>query len=75
MTAVDADARAALLSARPDDTRDWEYGTVADLPAGSGSGDIDESQLDVQDGVRRIEAVARTWSKWGLIVAYLRWVV
>lgn len=76
ISAVDGDDRAALLSGRPDHTRDSEYGTVADLAAGSGSGDVGEPELglDVQDGVRRIEAVARTWSKWGLVVAYLRWV-
>ncbi|KAH6624619.1 major facilitator superfamily domain-containing protein [Chaetomium sp. MPI-SDFR-AT-0129] len=73
LSAVDGDVRAALLPGRPDNTRDSEYGTVADLAAGSGSGDVDEPELglDVQDGVRRIEVLARTWSKWGLVVAYL----
>ncbi|KAL2164232.1 hypothetical protein VTH06DRAFT_3448 [Thermothelomyces fergusii] len=48
------------------------YGTVADLPGGSGAtGTAEDAEPDVQDGVRRIEAVARTWSRWGLMVAYL----
>jgi hypothetical protein len=29
------------------------------------------STLSVQDGVKTIEAVAMSWSKWGLIVAYI----
>ncbi|KAK1756206.1 major facilitator superfamily domain-containing protein [Echria macrotheca] len=33
--------------------------------------DSTPSDSEAQDGVRRIEAVARTWSKWGLIIAYL----
>ncbi|KAK0732874.1 major facilitator superfamily domain-containing protein [Apiosordaria backusii] len=30
-----------------------------------------EEEGDIQDGVRRIEAVSRTWSKRGLVIAYL----
>ena len=37
----------------------------------SGSSSTD----DAQDGVRNIEAVAMTWTKWGLIAAYVRYVL
>lgn len=52
-----------------------EYGSVTDVVLdSSGSGSESDAESDVQDGVRRIEAVARTWSKWGLVVAYMRFV-
>lgn len=44
----------------------------------SGQRDVESAVLEssnredvVQDGVKRIEAVSRTWTKWGLIAAYL----
>ncbi|KAG7290808.1 hypothetical protein NEMBOFW57_000812 [Staphylotrichum longicolle] len=49
-----------------------EYGSVTDVVLdSSGSGSESDAESDVQDGVRRIGAVARTWSKWGLVVAYM----
>ncbi|KAL2016542.1 hypothetical protein VTK56DRAFT_3399 [Thermocarpiscus australiensis] len=54
-----------------------EYGAVAnvipDSPRSgrSASNDGSSDDSDVQDGVRRIEAVARTWSEWGLVIAYM----
>jgi hypothetical protein len=68
MTA-DEDARALLIPGQCDIR---EYGAVADVPGSSESSSVGDSEPDVQDGVRRIEAVARTWSKWGLVVAYMR---
>ncbi|KAK3295692.1 major facilitator superfamily domain-containing protein [Chaetomium fimeti] len=68
MTAVDDDARALLVPGRCDIR---EYGAVTDIPNSSGHNSASDSESDVQDGVRRIEAVARTWSKWGLVIAYL----
>lgn len=38
----------------------------------SSSGSDSDGESDVQEGVRRIEAVSRTWSKWGLVIAYMR---
>ncbi|KAK4044607.1 siderophore iron transporter mirC [Parachaetomium inaequale] len=67
MTA-DEDARALLIPGQCDIR---EYGAVADALGSSESSSAGDSEPDVQDGVRRIEAVARTWSKWGLVVAYM----
>ncbi|KLU87323.1 siderophore iron transporter mirC, partial [Magnaporthiopsis poae ATCC 64411] len=47
---------------------------VEDQPGPSDAGfatSADSLQNEAQDGVRAIEAVAMTWSKWGLIVAYI----
>ncbi|KAK4156733.1 major facilitator superfamily-domain-containing protein [Chaetomidium leptoderma] len=68
MTAAgDDDARALLIPGQCDIR---EYGAItAGDPASCGSSSAAES--DVQDGVRRIEAVSRTWSKWGLVIAYM----
>ncbi|KAK0646236.1 siderophore iron transporter mirC [Cercophora newfieldiana] len=51
-----------------------DYGSTAnsDYDGDSESiGDSASTDSEVQDGVRRIEAVARTWSRWGLAVAYM----
>lgn len=32
----------------------------------------EESDSSAQDGVKAIEAIAMSWSQWGLIAAYLR---
>lgn len=69
MTAADDEVRAPLMP-RECDIR--EYGAATVQPDSSGSSTVSDSDSDVQDGVRRIEAVARTWSKWGLVVAYMR---
>ncbi|GAB1320273.1 hypothetical protein MFIFM68171_10483 [Madurella fahalii] len=61
------DARAPLIS-RVDEAS--EYGAVTDIISITPESDSDDGS-DVQDGVRRIEAVSRTWSKWGLMVAYM----
>ncbi|KAL2188450.1 MFS general substrate transporter [Thermothelomyces heterothallicus CBS 203.75] len=64
----DHDARALLIPGHCDVRG---YGAVTDVQGGSGGmGTAEDSEPDVQDGVRRIEAVARTWSRWGLMVAY-----
>lgn len=65
-------AHAPLISRGDEAT---EYGAVTEIVSispGDDDGSGDES--DVQDGVRRIEAVSRTWTKWGLMIAYLRFV-
>ena len=72
----DGDAYAPLLSGHGGHD---EYGAVAAAIAvsdGSGSGDGSGCSPgpEVQEGVRRIEAVARTWSKGALVVAYMRFV-
>ncbi len=70
----DSDAYAPLLSGHGGHD---EYGAVViAVSGGSGSGDGSGCNAgpEVQDGVRRIEAVARTWSKGALVVAYMRFV-
>jgi hypothetical protein len=66
----DEDTRTLLIPGQCDIR---EYGAVPtavpDSPRSSSTGDTDS---DVQGGVRRIEAVSRTWSKWGLVIAYMR---
>ena len=68
MTATRHDDAQAPLIYRPGSV--CEYGAVTDIPGSPASGSDAES--DVQDGVRRIEAVSQAWSKWGLVVAYMR---
>ncbi|KAL1839284.1 hypothetical protein VTJ49DRAFT_1684 [Mycothermus thermophilus] len=70
------DSMDKLLAQRPRDGR--EYGTLTAVEALSSSsassllvGSESDHDSDVQDGVRQIEAVARTWSKRALLVAYL----
>jgi len=53
-----------------------DYGATASSDYDGDSESINDydsasTASEVQDGVRRIEAVARTWSKWGLAVAYM----
>ena len=70
----DGDAYAPLLSGNGGHD---EYGAVAiAVSDGSGSGGVSGCNAgpEVQDGVRRIEAVARTWSRGALVVAYMRFV-
>lgn len=53
--------------------RDIEHGSGRDGSASSSSSGKNSQELqDVQAGVRNIEAVSMTWTKWGLIAAYLR---
>lgn len=47
------------------------YGAIRDAAPGS-LGSRGSTESDVPDGVKRIEAVSRAWSKSGLVVAYLR---
>ncbi len=50
-----------------------EYGAITNAAVGSADAGVgSDSESDIQDGVRRIEAVSRAWSKSGLVVAYLR---
>jgi hypothetical protein len=71
MTAVkDEDVRTLLIPGQCD-LRD--YGALtATGPDGLSSGDA-ESEAGVQDGAMQSEALTRTWSKWGLVIAYMRW--
>jgi hypothetical protein len=69
-TAGDEHAR-TLLRPGQRDVRDYGAVTTAG-PDGSGNDSSDDTEGDVQDGVRRIEAVSRTWSTWGLVMAYVR---
>ncbi|KAK4239623.1 major facilitator superfamily-domain-containing protein [Achaetomium macrosporum] len=49
-----------------------EYGAVPTaVPDSPESSSASDTASDVQDGVRQIEAVSRTWSKWGLVIAYM----
>ncbi|AEO68829.1 uncharacterized protein THITE_2118543 [Thermothielavioides terrestris NRRL 8126] len=68
-TAGDEHAR-TLLRPGQRDVRDYGAVTTAG-PDGSGNDSSDDTEGDVQDGVRRIEAVSRTWSTWGLVMAYV----
>jgi len=72
MAAADDDTRALLIPGQCDIRG---YGVVADGQDSTEGSTIGDSEPEVQDGVRRIEAVARTWSRWGLMVAYMRSVV
>lgn len=69
MTAAEQDVRTLLIPGQCDIR---EYGTLPGIPDAFDDGNASDTESDVQDGVRRIEAVARTWSKWGLVIAYLR---
>ncbi|KAK4123363.1 MFS general substrate transporter [Parathielavia appendiculata] len=69
MRAADDDARTLLLTGQPD-IAEYGAGIRADLDS-SASCSVSDTSSDVQDGVRRIEAVARTWSKWALVIAYM----
>jgi len=52
-----------------------EMGPNSDLEArSSGSTDVSTAYNDAQAGVKNIEAVSMTWTKWGLIAAYARFV-
>jgi hypothetical protein len=45
--------------------------------SGNGAGDVgshDDGDVEPQEGVRQIEAVAMTWTRWGLISAYIGYV-
>lgn len=42
-----------------------------DLERRSLSDDAESTVSSAQEGVKRIEAVAMSWSKWGLICAYI----
>ncbi|KAK4192112.1 major facilitator superfamily domain-containing protein [Podospora australis] len=73
---VDSGGPAPFVARRVSPGADTEgYGTV--IEAGPGTpGSLEsittnDEEPDVQDGVRRIEAVSRTWSYWGLLVAYM----
>ncbi len=69
---------APLLSNIEDEASNGGYGTTtavtATLTSDENDGDSLSTDPEVQDGVRQIEAVARTWSKTGLVVAYMRFV-
>ena len=71
----DGDDAAPLLGRSQDeDDPPRDYGATGGAIADSDRESIPESastDSEVQDGVRRIEAVARAWSKWALIVTYL----
>lgn len=62
------DSRAPLLCGGVDEAP--EYRAVTDgIPIGPASDS--DGEPEVQDGVRRIEAVSRAWSKWSLMIAYM----
>lgn len=52
----------------------WTLGRNNDADQTSDSSGSSSTD-DAQDGVRNIEAVAMTWTKWGLIAAYVRYVL
>ncbi len=81
------EAARPLISAPAGSVQYAQYGAVdvaAAAPnngsagAGSRSGDGDgtgsgsDTEFDAVAGIRLIEVVAQSWSKWGLIVAYMR---
>jgi len=58
------DKRDSLAAAEAKEERD--YGATAQ-PDGAAEG-----SLEAQDGVKAIEGVSMAWTKWGLVVAYIR---
>jgi hypothetical protein len=54
---------------RPDERKSL----VGDGSASYGSmrAEAEAEEVPVQAGVRTIEAISRSWTKWGLIVAYI----
>ncbi|KAL2137179.1 hypothetical protein VTI74DRAFT_7726 [Chaetomium olivicolor] len=72
MTAAD-DEQAPLIPAQYDIRGHGGIipGASGSSASGSGSDAGTDDDSDVQDGVRRIEAVSRTWSNWGLVIAYV----
>src|SRR4051794_4971009 len=65
MAHVDDGSESAPLRAGYGATANFDYDGD-----GESSSNSTTTDSEVQDGVRRIEAVARTWSSWGLAVAY-----
>lgn len=67
-------ANTPLLAQADDNVRPSDYGSTDDVGAEADTESVTDSastDSEVQEGVRRIEAVARTWSKTALIVAYM----
>lgn len=63
-----------LLGNRADDygsTTAGEDGIIERIPTPLGAEEEEEGGEDIQDGVLRIEAVSRLWTKRGLMIAYL----
>lgn len=77
MTAAgDEDARTLLIPGQCDIRN---YGALtATSSQGFGNGTRTntgtETEAEHQDGVESVVAVSRTWSSWGLAIAYMRWV-
>ena len=61
--AVDATAAA---------THNSSAGAASGSGHGDGSGSGSDTEFDTITGIRLIEVVAQSWSKWGLVVAYMR---
>lgn len=77
LSSVPSSTTASLIRSIDGGNRHKQYGATSTsmTPAGSdldSDTDTDEGEDEVQDGVRRIKAVSRTWTKWGLVVAYMR---
>jgi hypothetical protein len=53
--------------ARPDERKSL----VGEEGASYGSMSTEADGVPVQAGVRTIEAISRSWTKWGLVVAYI----
>jgi hypothetical protein len=52
-----------------------DVGSNSDVEANSGSSGVSTpASDDAQAGVKNIEAVSMTWTKWALIAAYARFV-
>lgn len=50
------------------------FGGARDVENNFLDSDASSAPPDAQAGVKNIEAVSLTWTKWGLIAAYLRYV-
>ncbi|RFU29706.1 hypothetical protein B7463_g6633, partial [Scytalidium lignicola] len=57
------------VAAKPDDKNNNIFS--ADFKKRDDDANSEHQSTDVQTGVQKIEAVARTWTKWGLIAAYV----
>lgn len=54
--------------------QDLGNGGTRDVEANSNSSTLVPEAGDAQAGVQKIEAISMTWTKWGLIAAYARFV-
>lgn len=71
MSGIDTENAAALAKYAESDLKELDKnGAVVPMTDGEDGSSIVESE-EAQAGVKRIEAVSESWTKWGLVVAYV----